>query len=58
MADFMSKVMGDVSFDPSQLVLTSGATPAVEILCFCLADHGNALLIPAPYYAGYFFFIL
>ncbi|KMS99160.1 hypothetical protein BVRB_2g047390 [Beta vulgaris subsp. vulgaris] len=53
MADFMSKVMGDVSFDPSQLVLTSGATPAVEILCFCLADHGNALLIPAPYYAGF-----
>ncbi|XP_057528250.1 probable aminotransferase ACS12 [Amaranthus tricolor] len=53
MANFMSKVMGDVSFDPSQLVLTAGATPAVEILCFCLADHGNALLIPAPYYSGF-----
>ncbi|KNA17711.1 hypothetical protein SOVF_077280 [Spinacia oleracea] len=53
MADFMSKVMGGVSFDPSQLVLTSGATPAVEMLCFCLADHGNAFLIPAPYYAGF-----
>ncbi|XP_021725193.1 probable aminotransferase ACS12 [Chenopodium quinoa] len=53
MADFMSRVMGDVFFDPSQLVLTSGATPAVEILCFCLADHGNAFLIPAPYYAGF-----
>jgi len=52
-ADFMSHVMGDVSFNPSQLVLTCGATPAVEILCFCLADHGNAFLIPAPYYPGY-----
>lgn len=52
-ADFMSHVMGDVSFNPSQLVLTCGATPAVEILCFCLADHGNAFLIPAPYFPGY-----
>ena len=53
MADFMSHVMGGISFNPSQLVLTCGATPAVEILCFCLADHGNAFLIPAPYYPGY-----
>lgn len=52
-ADFMSHVMGDISFNPSQLILTCGATPAVEILCFCLADHGNAFLIPAPYYSGF-----
>ncbi|KAA8533817.1 hypothetical protein F0562_031334 [Nyssa sinensis] len=52
-ADFMSRVMGGgVSFNPSQLVLTSGATPAVEILCFCLADQGNAFLVPTPYYPG------
>ncbi|KAH9623494.1 hypothetical protein KSS87_016133 [Heliosperma pusillum] len=53
MSDFMSMVMGNVSIDPSHLVLTCGATPAVEILGFCLADHGNAFLIPAPYYAGF-----
>lgn len=53
MAGFMSQVLGQaVSFDPSQIVLTAGATPAVEILCFCLADHGNALLVPSPYYPG------
>lgn len=54
MAGFMSQVLGQaVSFDPSQIVLTAGATPAVEILCFCLADHGNALLVPSPYYPGF-----
>lgn len=53
MAGFMSQVVGKtVSFDPSQIVLTSGATAAIEILCFALADQGNAFLIPAPYYPG------
>ncbi|KAK4363420.1 hypothetical protein RND71_018661 [Anisodus tanguticus] len=54
MAGFMSQVMGEkVSFDPSRMVLTSGATPAIEVLCFCLADHGNALLVPTPYCPGF-----
>jgi aminotransferase len=42
-----------VSFHPSQMVITSGATPAMEILSFCLADPGNAFLVPSPYYPGY-----
>jgi aminotransferase len=54
LAGFMRQVMHEsVSFDPSQMVITSGATPAVEILSFCLADPGNALLVPSPYYPGY-----
>ncbi|OAY30458.1 probable aminotransferase ACS12 [Manihot esculenta] len=54
MANFMSQVVGRaVSFDASQIVLTAGATPAVEILCFCLADQGNAFLVPTPYYPGF-----
>ncbi|XP_031258242.1 probable aminotransferase ACS12 isoform X1 [Pistacia vera] len=54
MASFMSRVIGKaVSFDPSQIVLTAGATPAIEILSFCLADHGNAFLVPTPYYPGF-----
>ncbi|WCJ36540.1 1-aminocyclopropane-1-carboxylate synthase [Euphorbia peplus] len=54
MADYMSQVMrSEVSFNPSQIVLTAGATPAVEILCFCLADQGNAFLVPTPYYPGF-----
>lgn len=44
-----------VSFDPSQLVLTSGASSAIEILSFCLADSGNAFLVPTPCSPGYNF---
>ncbi|XP_024985802.1 probable aminotransferase ACS12 [Cynara cardunculus var. scolymus] len=50
-AGFMSQAMeGRVLFDPSQIFLTSGATPAVEMLAFCLADSGNAFLVPSPYF--------
>jgi len=53
LSDFMHQVMGgSVKFDPSNMVLTAGATPAIEILSFCLADHGNAFLVPTPYYPG------
>ncbi|KAJ4957332.1 hypothetical protein NE237_014115 [Protea cynaroides] len=53
-AGFMSQVMeGSVSFNPSLMILTSGATPALEILSFCLADPGNAFLVPSPYYPGF-----
>ncbi|KAE8710837.1 putative aminotransferase ACS10 [Hibiscus syriacus] len=52
-AGFMSQVMEkDVSFNPSQIVLTAGANPAIEILSFCLADTGNAFLVPTPCYPG------
>ncbi|GER48010.1 1-aminocyclopropane-1-carboxylate synthase [Striga asiatica] len=54
MADFMAEVMGrTLSFDPSHVILTCGATAALEILTFCLADQGNAFLVPAPYYPGF-----
>ncbi|XP_051129162.1 probable aminotransferase ACS12 [Andrographis paniculata] len=36
-------------FDPENIVLTSGAAPAVEMLVFSLADTGNAFLVPSPY---------
>ncbi|XP_062074150.1 probable aminotransferase ACS10 [Humulus lupulus] len=52
-AGFMSQVMGNsVSFNPSKIVLTAGASPAIEILSFCLADSGNAFLVPTPCYPG------
>ncbi|CAM0912566.1 unnamed protein product [Alopecurus aequalis] len=54
LAGFMRQVMQEsVSFDPSQMVITSGATPAMEILSFCVADPGNAFLVPSPYYPGW-----
>ncbi|KAK9052513.1 hypothetical protein SSX86_029142 [Deinandra increscens subsp. villosa] len=51
---FMSEIRGNtVSFDPNNLVLTAGATSANETLMFCLADPGDAFLIPTPYYPGF-----
>ncbi|XP_020216920.1 probable aminotransferase ACS10 [Cajanus cajan] len=52
-ARFMSRVLEKpVFFNPSRMVLTAGATSAIEILTFCLADHGNAFLVPTPLSPG------
>lgn len=41
-----------VKFDANKLVLTAGSTSANETLMFCLAQPGEAFLIPTPYYPG------
>ena len=52
-ANFMELLRGKkVKFDPDRIVLTAGATAANELLMFCLADPGDAFLVPIPYYAG------
>ncbi|VVB08364.1 unnamed protein product [Arabis nemorensis] len=54
LANFMSENRGNrVSFDSNNLVLTAGATSANETLMFCLADPGDAFLLPTPYYPGF-----
>ncbi|XP_068345130.1 1-aminocyclopropane-1-carboxylate synthase [Pyrus communis] len=54
LVDFMAEIRGNkVTFDPNHLVLTAGATSANETLIFCLADPGEAVLIPTPYYPGF-----
>ncbi|ONK55941.1 uncharacterized protein A4U43_C10F2520 [Asparagus officinalis] len=53
-AKFMEKVRGGrVGFDPDRIVMSGGATGAQEIIAFCLADPGDAFLIPTPYYPGF-----
>ncbi|KAH0643254.1 hypothetical protein KY290_034849 [Solanum tuberosum] len=53
-ARFMEKVRGDrVTFDPDRIVMSGGATGAHEMLAFCLADPGDAFLVPTPYYPGF-----
>lgn len=53
MASFMELIRGRrVKFDPDRIVLTAGATAANELLSFILADPGEALLVPTPYYPG------
>ncbi|MBA0720751.1 hypothetical protein Golax_008356 [Gossypium laxum] len=50
----MAKIRGNkVKFDPNNLVLAAGATSANETLIFCLADPGEAILLPTPYYPGF-----
>ena len=52
-AKFMEKVRGNrVAFDPDRIVMAGGATGAHEMLAFCLADPGEAFLVPTPYYPG------
>ncbi|KAI3987368.1 hypothetical protein MKX01_011077 [Papaver californicum] len=54
MASFMESIReGRVKFDPERVVLTAGATAANELITFILADPGDALLIPTPYYPGF-----
>ena len=49
----MAEIRGNkVKFDVNNLVLTAGATSANEILMFCLAELGDAFLVPTPYYPG------
>ncbi|KAM7508621.1 hypothetical protein LguiA_019074 [Lonicera macranthoides] len=53
-AKFMGRVRGGrVTFDPDRIVMGGGATGASELIMFCLADPGEAFLVPTPYYAAY-----
>lgn len=54
MAQFMGQVRGwKATFDPDRIVMAGGATGAQETLAFCLANPGEAFLVPTPYYPGY-----
>ncbi|KAG6505962.1 hypothetical protein ZIOFF_031275 [Zingiber officinale] len=53
-ARFMEKARGGrVRFDPDRVVMSGGATGAQETMAFCLANPGEAFLIPTPYYPGF-----
>jgi hypothetical protein len=54
----MSKVRGGrVRFDPDRILMSGGATGANELIMFCLADPGDAFLVPSPYYPAYVTFL-
>ncbi|RDX94484.1 1-aminocyclopropane-1-carboxylate synthase, partial [Mucuna pruriens] len=54
LVDFMARIRGNrIKLASEKLVLTAGATPANEILIFCLADPGEAFILPTPYYPGF-----
>lgn len=41
--------------NPDGLTLGAGCNAVLENLCFCLADAGDGVLIPTPYYAAFEF---
>ena len=50
-ANFMGKARGGrVTFDPSCIVMSGGATGANKKVMFCLANPGDAFLVPSPCY--------
>ncbi|KAK4283932.1 hypothetical protein QN277_000832 [Acacia crassicarpa] len=54
MASLMEEIRGGrAKFEPRRIVLTAGATAANELLTFILANPGDALLVPTPYYPGF-----
>ncbi|CAI9100523.1 OLC1v1037643C2 [Oldenlandia corymbosa var. corymbosa] len=54
MASFMEQIRGGrAKFNPDRVVITAGATAANELLTFILANPGDALLVPTPYYPGF-----
>ncbi|KAK7374328.1 hypothetical protein VNO80_07756 [Phaseolus coccineus] len=54
LANLMSKVRGGrVRFDPDRIVMGGGATGANELIMFCLANRGDAFLVPSPYYPAF-----
>ncbi|KAI4355144.1 hypothetical protein L6164_003944 [Bauhinia variegata] len=53
-ANLMSRVRGGrVTFDPDRILMSGGATGANELIMFCLADPGDAFLVPSPYYPAF-----
>ncbi|KAF8413229.1 hypothetical protein HHK36_001205 [Tetracentron sinense] len=53
-AKFMGRARGGrVTFDPDRIVMSGGATGANELIAFCLADPGDAFLVPSPYYPAF-----
>jgi len=39
--------------DPEHLVVVSGATAALDVIASVLCDPGEAIVVPAPYYAAF-----
>ena len=49
--NFIHKARGGrVTFDPSRIVMSGGATGANKTVMFCLANPGDAFLVPSPCY--------
>jgi 1-aminocyclopropane-1-carboxylate synthase len=57
MAKYIEEIMSlpDGRLDPEGFVVGAGCNAVLENLCLCLAEPGEAVLIPKPYYAAFEF---
>jgi aspartate/methionine/tyrosine aminotransferase len=57
LCEYMESLLGIApeTLDPNGLVVGAGCNAVLENLCFCLAQQGDAVLIPTPYYAAFEF---
>lgn len=57
MAKYIEELLGLPSdqLDPEGFVVGAGCNAVVENLCLCLAEAGEAVMIPKPYYAAFEF---
>ncbi|MEJ2584948.1 MAG: aminotransferase class I/II-fold pyridoxal phosphate-dependent enzyme, partial [Robiginitalea sp.] len=42
-----------ISVNPEQILVTTGGSEALSILMGCIADPGDEVIIPEPFYANY-----
>jgi aspartate aminotransferase len=42
-----------IAVDPQDIIVTSGASEAVAFAFNCIADFGDEIIIPEPFYANY-----
>ena len=56
MARFMNQILSkDYVFHEDHVVIGAGCNAVLENLAFSLAEHGDSVLIPTPYYAAFEF---
>ena len=59
MGGYLSNLLGlsqkGVSLDADGIVVGAGCNAVLENLCLCLAEPGESVLIPTPYYAAFEF---
>ena len=59
MAKYLNNLLGldkkNMSLDVDGIVVGAGCNAVLENLCLCLAEPGESVLIPTPYYAAFEF---
>lgn len=52
-ARFLQRNFFNTSFNPDNVIVSSGASAILEILSYTMCDEGDEIVLPAPYYSGF-----